>query len=155
MRPYWLFALAAALALTACAKGSGSSNASQSTTAQTTSAAATMAAAQPPPGGNGAQIYMANCSSCHQADGKGLAGSFPPLAGNPVVTGDPKTVVHIVKYGLTGKISVQGHAFNGMMPPWGSQLSNADIAAALTYVRSSWGNKATAITQAQVAAVAK
>ena len=151
--PVFALALAAAFALAACSKGSGSSNTSETST-QTTSAAATMAAANPA-GGAGAKVYQTNCSSCHQADGKGLAGSFPPLAGNPTVTGDPKTAIHIVKYGLTGKISVAGHAFNGIMPPWGTQLSNADIASALTYVRSSWGNRASAITPAQVAAVAK
>lgn len=157
MRSFSIFALAvaAALALAACSKGSGSSNTSESTTAQTTSAAATMAAANPAGGGNGEKVYQTNCSSCHQADGKGLAGSFPPLAGNPTVTGDPKAVIHIVKYGLTGKISVQGHAFNGMMPPWGSQLSNADVASAISFIRSSWGNKAGPVTEAQVAAVAK
>lgn len=156
MRSVSVFALALAAAFTvaACSKGSGSSNASESSSAQTTSAAATMAAATTA-ADNGAKVYQTNCSSCHQADGKGLPGSFPPLAGNPRVTGDPKTVIHIVKYGLTGKISVEGHDFNGIMPPWGTQLSNADIAAALTYVRSSWGNKAAAITEAQVAAVSK
>lgn len=157
MRSFSIFALAlaAAFSLAACAKGSGSSNTTESSSAQTTSAAATMAIAKPSAGGNGARVYQANCSSCHQADGKGLLGSFPPLAGNAVVTGDPKAVIHIVKYGLTGKIDVQGHTFNGIMPPWGSQLSNADIAAALTYVRSSWGNKASLITEAQVASTAK
>lgn len=155
MRSFSVFALAlaAAFAFAACSKGAG--NASESSSAQTTSAAATMAAATTAAAGNGANVYQTNCSSCHQADGKGLAGSFPPLAGNPRVTGDPKAAIHIVKYGLTGKISVAGHTFDGTMPPWGTQLSNADIAAALTYVRSSWGNKASAITAAQVAAVAK
>lgn len=150
--------LMAALTVTACAK---SSNSSESTTAETTSAAAQTSSApmQAVLAGSdsaaGAKVYQANCSSCHQADGKGLAGAFPPLAGNPNVTGDPAKVIHIVKFGLTGKIDVEGHAFNGIMPPWGSQLSNADIARAVTHIRTSWGNKAGPVTEAQVAAAAK
>jgi mono/diheme cytochrome c family protein len=107
------------------------------------------------PAGNGAKVYQTNCSSCHQVNGQGSPGAFPPLAGNPVVTGDPAKVIHIVKFGLSGAVSVSGKTFNGMMPAWGTQLSNADIAAALTYVRSSWGNKAPAITEAQVSGVSK
>ena len=107
------------------------------------------------PAGNGAKVYQTNCSSCHQVNGEGTPGAFPPLAGNPVVTGDPAKLIHIVKFGLSGAVTVDGKTFNGMMPAWGTQLSNADIAAALTYVRSSWGNKASAITEAQVAGVSK
>jgi mono/diheme cytochrome c family protein len=62
-------------------------------------------------------------------------------------------VIHAVKYGLNGKIHVGTSDYNGMMPAWGQQLSNADIAAVITYVRSSWGNTAGAVTEAQVAAV--
>ncbi len=72
-----------------------------------------------------------------------------------MITGDPKTVIHIVKYGLSGKIQVAGSTFNGMMPPWGSQLSDGNIAAVVTYVRSSWGNKASAVTAQDVTAVTK
>ncbi|MHB8147432.1 MAG: c-type cytochrome [Vulcanimicrobiaceae bacterium] len=100
-------------------------------------------------------MYQTNCSSCHQANGQGVPDTFPPLAGNAAVVGNATTVIHIVKYGLSGKISVNGHAYNGMMPAWGQQLSNADIAAAITYVRSAWGNKASAVTEADVKAVAK
>jgi mono/diheme cytochrome c family protein len=85
----------------------------------------------------------------------GLSGTFPPLAGNPVVTGDPTTVIHIVKYGLNGKIVVKGQTYNGVMPHWGQMLSDGDIAAAITYVRSSWGNHASAVSAADVTAVAQ
>lgn len=98
----------------------------------------------------GQKVYSTNCSSCHQANGKGSPGVFPPLAGNPVVTGDSSKVIHIVKNGLSGKISVNGATFNGQMPAWKGTLSDADIAAVITYVRSSWGNKASAVTASQV-----
>jgi len=87
--------------------------------------------------------------------GKGVAGTFPPLAGNPAVTGDPKTLIHIVKYGLSGTVHVGAGTYNGMMPAWGSQLSDGDVASVVTYVRTSWGNSASAVTTADVRAVAK
>jgi mono/diheme cytochrome c family protein len=102
---------------------------------------------------DGATVFVTNCSSCHGASGQGSPGAFPPLAGNAVVTGDPVHVIHIVKDGLTGQIVVAGKTYNGTMPPWGKVLSNADMAAALTYVRSAWGNHAGAISPAQVGAV--
>jgi mono/diheme cytochrome c family protein len=104
---------------------------------------------------NGATLYTTNCSSCHGAVGKGVPSAFPPLAGNPHVTGAAKSVIHTVKYGLTGSITVNGGTYNGTMPPWGAQLSNADIAAVITYIRSSWGNKASAVKAADVAKVSK
>ena len=85
-------------------------------------------------------------------NGQGVPGTFPPLAGNDVVNGDASKVIHIVKFGLTGKIDVTGNSYNGMMPAWGQQMSNDEIAKAITYIRSSWGNKASAVTEADVAA---
>lgn len=104
---------------------------------------------------DGSKIFLVNCASCHQVDGKGVPGTFPPLAGNAVVVDDPARVIHIVKYGLTGTVVVAGKDFNGMMPAWSPQLSDADIAAAITYVRSSWGNHATPVTADQVSAVSR
>jgi mono/diheme cytochrome c family protein len=115
------------------------------------SIAAGCSAAKP----DGAKLYLTNCASCHQVDGKGVAGSFPPLAGSEIVKGDPARAIHIVKYGLTGSLQVAGKNYDGMMPAWSPQLSNDDIAAALSYVRTSWGNGAGAVTAAQVAGVAQ
>ena len=98
------------------------------------------------------QVYSNNCASCHGANGQGLAGAFPPLAGNPYVTGDPKKVIATVDNGLHGAILVEGHPFNGVMPAWKSKLSSAEIAAVITYIRNSWGNKASPVTEAQVKA---
>lgn len=156
----------AVLAMAACSQSSSSSATSSSAAAESAAPAESPPATSAPtsasnmmaagaPAGNGAKVYQTNCSSCHQVNGEGTPGAFPPLADNPVVTGDPAKLVHIVKFGLSGAVTVDGKTFNGMMPAWGTQLSNADIAAALTYVRSSWGNKASAITEAQVAGVSK
>jgi mono/diheme cytochrome c family protein len=142
------------LAVTACSSGGSTSTSTTTTTAASTAPNGAMTASKKS-AASGADVYSNNCSSCHQAGGKGVAGNFPPLAGNPVVTGDANKVVHIVKFGLNGKLAVAGKSYNGMMPAWSGSLSSDQIAAVLTYVRSSWGNHASAITAAQVNAVKK
>jgi ubiquinol-cytochrome c reductase cytochrome b subunit len=123
------------------------------------SAVAAPAAAAPASGGgatatsgNGASVFANNCASCHGAQGTGVAGTFPPLANNPAVTGDPNKVIGIVLGGLHGTISVNGQSYNGQMPAWKGTLSNKDVADVITYIRGSLGNnKASAVTEAQVA----
>ena len=104
--------------------------------------------------GKGAQVYAQNCTSCHQANGKGTPAVFPPLAGNPYVTGPPTPVIHTVLYGLQGA-KVEGASYTAQMPAWKTQLSNADVANVITYIRNSWGNKAPAVTEGDVAKVSK
>jgi len=91
---------------------------------------------------NGATIFSQKCASCHGAQGQGTPGVFPPLAGNPVVTGNPAKVIAIVSDGLSGKIVVNGRLYSAQMPAWKSSLSSAQIRAVVTYIRSSWGNHA-------------
>ncbi len=85
-----------------------------------------------------------NCMACHQQDGKGLAGQFPPLAGSPWVTGSPRVLARILLHGLNGPVQVLGQTYNGVMPAWG-RFSDAQIAAVLTFIRGSWGNTAAPI----------
>jgi cytochrome c peroxidase len=95
----------------------------------------------------------ATCVNCHQADGKGVPGVFPPLAGNPrVVEGDGSFVAHTIIHGRSGEIRVHDKVFNAVMPPIGTQqgLSDAEIAAVASYVRSAWGNQAPSVTEAIV-----
>lgn len=127
-----------------CARGSNSASAS---------ASASAAARNPASASDGGAIYLANCSSCHQTDGAGLTGAFPPLAGNPVVTGNPTAVIAIVKNGLDGRIVVNGQAYSGIMPHWGGVLSDGQIASVITYIRSSWHNRASGVSAADVQAV--
>ncbi len=178
MRYTIVLAAAGVLACAACSHGSRSTTTTSKVVTQSSASAAPTAATQTEPtsapqstgsmatppasqsasaangaaASDGATVYQTNCSSCHQASGQGLPGTFPPLAGNPVVTGDPATVIHIVKNGLTGQLTVKGVGYNGEMPAWGQTLSTNDIAAVITYVRSAWGNSAGAVTPAQVAA---
>jgi ubiquinol-cytochrome c reductase cytochrome b subunit len=112
-------------------------------------------AAAPAAAGNGATVYGANCAGCHGATGMGQPGVFPPLAGNPVVTGDPKAVIHIVTDGLSGNVTVKGATYNGQMPAWKGTLTNGQIADVITYIRNGWGNKASSVTAADVAAAGK
>ncbi len=133
-----------AIVLTGCGSSSSSSNAS-ATPASATSAAVASAS-------DGAKVFDTNCSSCHGASGQGSPGAFPPLAGNPVASGDAAKMIGIVKNGLSGVVVVGGQKYNGVMPAWGANLSAADIASVITFVRSSWGNKGSAVTEAQVTA---
>jgi ubiquinol-cytochrome c reductase cytochrome b subunit len=100
----------------------------------------------------GATVYTANCSGCHGAAGAGTPGAFPPLANNPVVSGPAAKVITIVNSGLTGAISVAGATYNGVMPPWKGNLTPAQIAEVITYIRGSWGNTGGPVTTAQVSA---
>jgi mono/diheme cytochrome c family protein len=104
----------------------------------------------------GGKVFATSCQSCHGAAGAGVPGAFPPLAKNPdVVAADPKGIIHTVAFGRTGPLPVNGATFNGQMPAWSGNLSNADIANVITFIRNSWGNSAAAVTEAQVAAVKK
>ena len=100
----------------------------------------------------GEKIYSVYCGTCHQRDGKGASGRFPPLAGASFVNGDKKLLISIVIKGMDGPIVVNGEQYNATMPEH-SFLSNEEIANVLTYIRESFGNKASAITADEVAAV--
>ena len=91
----------------------------------------------------GAQTYAANCAACHQAEGQGLAGAFPPLAGHTPelynAEGGRVYLILLVLYGLQGEIEVLGTPYNGAMPAW-AQLSDEQVAAALNHALTAWGN---------------
>jgi mono/diheme cytochrome c family protein len=96
--------------------------------------------------------YSEVCAACHQATGTGVEGAFPPLDGSEWLNGRADIPIAIVLHGLHGEITVKGKKYNNSMMPWANVLSDADIAAVLTYARSSWGNRASAVTVAQVRA---
>ena len=93
---------------------------------------------------DGKQLFTAHCVACHQATGKGLAGVFPPLDASEWVTGDTRTLANILLHGINGEIEVAGVAYQGAMPAF-QQLSDAELAALGTYIRSNWSNKADAL----------
>lgn len=136
--------------LAAACGGGGERAAQQEPAAEAPDAAAPAAA---PTADAGEQVYSNVCVVCHQPNGAGMEGAFPPLAGSEVALGDPDVSIRIVLRGLSGEMTRNGVTYNGVMTPWGSQLSDEDVANVLTYVRSSWGNSADAVTAEQVAAV--
>jgi len=100
----------------------------------------------------GKRVFSQACAMCHQAEGQGMEGVFPPVAGSEIVTGDAKRVVAIVLHGLNGPVKVKGKDYNGVMPPQ-SLLSDEQVADVATYIRNSWGNKASAVSSTDVTAV--
>jgi nitrite reductase (NO-forming) len=100
----------------------------------------------------GEELFSGTCSVCHQANGQGLEGVFPPLAGSDLLAATPKRAVHIALNGLSGPLSVNGKAYNSVMPPM-SQLNDDEIANILTFVTHSWGNKGDAFSASEVSAV--
>ena len=98
----------------------------------------------------GQALFAGTCSTCHQANGEGMAGVFPPLAKSSVLAAKPKRIVDIMMHGLTGPITVNGKDFNSMMPAQ-TQLTDDEIANIGTFVLNSWGNPGGRITKEEVA----
>jgi nitrite reductase (NO-forming) / hydroxylamine reductase len=101
---------------------------------------------------DGKKVYDTICYACHQTDGKGMPGAFPPLAGSDYLLGNPERAARTVVNGLTGEVEVNGIKYNSVMPAM-TQLSDKEIADALTYAMNSWGNKGGAVSTTTVAAV--
>ena len=100
----------------------------------------------------GETAYLANCSACHQPDGTGLRGAFPPLAESDYLQRDRSEVLSAALFGLSGPITVNGVDYNGVMPSVG-HLEDQVLADILTYVFSSWGNSLAAVSVDEVAAL--
>jgi mono/diheme cytochrome c family protein len=101
----------------------------------------------------GRVVYEMTCALCHGVDGAGKPGQAPPLAGAEFVLGPPEKLIRIPLHGLVGPLEARGQVWNLAMPAMGAALSSEDLAAALSYIRQAWGNKAPAITAAEVDAV--
>jgi len=94
---------------------------------------------------DGAALYTQTCAACHQAQGQGLPGAFPALAGSPIVNdSDPETLIRIILQGYDARPEFAA------MPPFASQLSDEEVAAIATHERSSWGNDAAPVTAEEV-----
>ncbi len=127
---------------------------------------ATAGGGDPRPGGAGAGAALdpfalamkkgssgyAVCGGCHQGNGGGLPGQFPPLAKSEYVLGGTERLIRITQHGLVGPVTVNGQGFNtpGGMQPFGATMSSQDLANVLTFVRNSWGNEAPMITKEMV-----
>jgi mono/diheme cytochrome c family protein len=110
--------------------------------------------AAPSPEVLGNRTYNMACLPCHQADGEGVPGQFPPLAGSEwVISEGHGRLVRIILNGLQGPITVRGQVYNNVMPPWRDNLTDEQIAAVSTYVRNQWGNRASSVAVEEVAAI--
>lgn len=91
----------------------------------------------------GQKLYAAQCVACHQTNGQGVMGAFPPLAKSDWVLGNQQVLARILINGMNGPMEVLGNQYNGNMPafgPSGLNLKPLDIASVLTYIRQEWGN---------------
>ena len=129
------------------ARSPASDSTAQSSAASASSTANAVWAAR------GERVYGNNCGSCHQGNGAGLAGVFPPLKGNPaVLDADPGDHINAILHGLAGKV-IDGVNYPTPMPPFGAILDDADVAAVVNHERTQWGNDAPLVTEADVAAL--
>ena len=100
----------------------------------------------------GKLVYGVNCLSCHQADGGGVGNLNPPLYNTDWVTGNKSKLVQMVLKGSRGQVEIDGETFHNTMPSQ-AHLTDQQIADVLTYIRNSFGNKASVVTPAEVRAV--
>jgi len=99
----------------------------------------------------GKQLYAQTCFACHQGEGQGITGAFPPLAKSDYLNEDIDRAIGIVLHGKTGEITVNGEKYNSVMTP--QTLSDEEVANVLTYIYSSWGNNGTEVTPNMVSKV--
>ena len=99
----------------------------------------------------GQELFVQNCAACHQPNGQGLAGAFPPLASSDFIAANPAAVLETTVKGREGKLVVNGKEYNNVMPAM-SYLSDADLSHIINYVLNSWGNPGGQVSSKQVAA---
>ena len=103
---------------------------------------------------SGKKVFTVRCASCHQANGLGIAGQYPPLAGSKWVTSDPGLITNIILKGLKGEIVVQGETYgtSAAVNMAAVPISDREIANVTTYVRQAWGNESPEILESEVSA---
>ncbi len=99
---------------------------------------------------DGEQLYLSRCMSCHQVDGNGIPGVFPPLNEIDWVTGDKGRLIRITLDGAVGEYDIGGVIYSGAMPPWKNFLNDQEMAALLTYIRGAWDNDASRVSEDEV-----
>ncbi len=112
-------------------------------------------AADPVVPNKGALVYArpGSCVTCHQANGAGLQGVFPPLAGSEWLNRDSSVLIKIVLHGLQGPIAVRGQNYTTAMPGMATSLKDDEIADVLNFVQTTWGKVGEPVTAAAVAKI--
>lgn len=110
---------------------------------------------QKDPLAEGKKVYARNCVACHQADGNGLPGVYPPLVNSDWVQDKPERLIKVVLSGLQGEVVVNGTTYANAMTPFGPLLDDDDIAYVLTYLRTApeFANDSYAVSEELVAQV--
>lgn len=141
MRTKQILLLSAALAvsLTACAKEEPAAPVVSADSAVAVHAAEASSKSLEERMASGGKLYSAHCAACHQANGQGLAGAFPPLAESSYLADGSAAAIDAVLNGLSGPITVNGKDFNSVMPNL-SYLKDEEVSEIVTYVMNSWGN---------------
>lgn len=99
----------------------------------------------------GETVYMSSCVACHQKNGAGVPGAFPPLANSDYLMDDIDRAIEIAANGMEGEITVNGQKYNQLMAPQG--LSNQEVRDVMNYILNSWGNEGGEVSMADVARV--
>jgi mono/diheme cytochrome c family protein len=100
----------------------------------------------------GKKIYQVQCLTCHQVDGTGVMNMNPPLVKTTYVLGDKSALIKIVLEGMKTPLTIDDYEYHNVMPPH-TTMNDQEIADVLTFIRHSFGNKATPVTAAEVKAV--
>jgi len=101
----------------------------------------------------GERVYKEYCATCHQADGSGVPGMYPPLSSNEYIRNKDQ-ILRVVLDGMKGKVEIDGEVYNNFMAPH-SHLTDLELASVISYVRASFGNSLDPVTIEEVAAARK
>lgn len=96
----------------------------------------------------GKEVYMKNCVACHQSDGEGVKGAFPPLAKSDYLLADKNRAIRQIIHGSSGEMIVNGETYNTIMPP--QPISDEEIRDVVNYILNSWGNNGGEVTLEEV-----
>lgn len=99
----------------------------------------------------GKEVYLQNCVACHQTNGQGVEGAFPPLANSDYLFADKKRAIGIAANGMEGEIVVNGVIYNSVMASQG--LSKKEVFDVVNYILNAWGNSEGTVTMEEVEAV--
>jgi mono/diheme cytochrome c family protein len=99
----------------------------------------------------GRELYARNCLVCHQLNGQGVPGTYPPLAASDYITSHRERAIRALCEGVSGEINVNGRKYNNTMPP--VVLNDDEVADVLSFVFSSWGNSAPPVTPGEVQSI--
>jgi mono/diheme cytochrome c family protein len=104
----------------------------------------------------GQKIYSAKCAACHQENGVGVPGQFPPLKGSEwVLAAGPDRIARVILDGVAGPITVKGAVYNNAMVPWRKQMNDEEVSDVLTFIRSNpeWGHSAAMVEEDVISAI--